>query len=305
MVDGIFDEVLWWNKQSEALVNSKKAMAGRIVDKIQQVNWSVNFFGWKNKDYIIDYLVEEWVVDSLKWLAIWLWLSIFNSDFSQLESIKEKISNVSTQDELDNLESELISQLDWGVAVPQRESQGGGSGRSVDNWNSVENVAVWEAANVPFEQRMKWLFPDWVPTSDVEMKTKYITNITVPILTSEWEEKDFNLQVHKKLANEYIAIFKEMKNAWIFVDTSSTWCYNWRKMRWSPNQSHHSYWSAIDLNYAVNWWDFWDGKERITDPNSPYFNNEKCVSIWKKHGFYWWWEWDGNKDPMHFSYMNA
>ena len=87
----------------------------------------------------------------------------------------------------------------------------------------------------------------------------------------------------------------------ISVNPEKTWWYNWRKMRRWKKLSHHSYWSAVDVNWDVNGWVY--GK---TDRNSPYYNDQATVNIRKKHGFYRWWDWSAKSDdPMHFTYMNG
>jgi hypothetical protein len=130
---------------------------------------------------------------------------------------------------------------------------------------------------------------------------KYITKIKVPILTANWKKKKLTLHVHKKLANEYKAIFQEMYDRKIPVNPDKTWWYNWRKMRRWKKLSHHSYGSAVDVNWDVNGWVY-----GTTDRNSPYYNGNDTVAIRKKHGFYRWWDWSARSDdPMHFTYMNG
>ena len=51
---------------------------------------------------------------------------------------------------------------------------------------------------------------------------KYITKIRVPIYTPDGKKKELNLNIHKKLANEYQAIFQEMCDKKIPVNPAST-----------------------------------------------------------------------------------
>jgi hypothetical protein len=147
---------------------------------------------------------------------------------------------------------------------------------------------------------MKRLFPEWIPQSKEEMQ-KYLTKIEVPVRTLDWQEDKLKLNIHSKLASEYEAIFKEMYDKNIPVNPKKTWWFCWRKMRKWSKMSHHSYWSAVDVNYNVNGWVY--GK---TDKSSPYYNDSETVAIRKKHGFYRWWDRSKNyNDPMHFTYMNA
>lgn len=166
-------------------------------------------------------------------------------------------------------------------------------------WSNWQNRRRWEKLDVDKEARIKFLFPEWLPKTQEEMESKYLTTITVPILDGEWNTKEKELQVHKKLANSYIAVFKELVSNWVKVDGSVTWAYCRRKMRKWSKMSEHSYWTAIDINWSYNW-----GVYGKTDPNSIYYNNQTTVEIFKKYWFAWWWDRSNNyDDPMHFTYM--
>jgi hypothetical protein len=147
---------------------------------------------------------------------------------------------------------------------------------------------------------MKRLFPEWIPQSKEEMRG-HLREIEVLVRTPDWQEDKLKLNIHSKLASEYEAIFKEMYDKNIPVNPKKTWWFCWRKMRKWNKMSHHSYWSAVDVNWDVNGWVY--GK---TDKSSPYFNGKEMVAIRKKHWFYRWWDRSSNyNDPMHFTYMNA
>ena len=326
----------------EELLQLKKEMATRVVDKMEEKKWELSFSFGNNmlvdKDMLVDYLVDdEDMMDSLSdELVLWYLIS---SD--ELRNLRSEIENLKTAAELKDFEEKLIKQIElnwsisvqwvtaWDTATQSSESQNQTSSESeepsdssawdseshaetesVDSWEtswgdgteemSPDSAQVGEAKEVELKKRMAWLFPEWVPQTEKEMR-KYLKKIKVPILLSNWKTKKLKLYVHKKLANEYIAIFNDMKNAWIKVNPDTTACFNWRKMRKSSKMSHHSYWTAIDVNWDVNWGVYWK-----TDQSSPYFNDQACVDIWKKHWFYWGWDWSArNNDPMHFTYMNA
>jgi len=196
----------------------------------------------------------------------------------------------------------------WSSESTDNSSNSSGwSSDLIDNYSSSNNESssitsaeVWEAANIPKNERMKRLFPEWIPQNKEEMQ-KYLTKIEVPVRTPDWQEDKLKLNIHSKLASEYEAIFKEMYDKNIPVNPKKTWWFCWRKMRKWNKMSHHSYWSAVDVNYNVNGWVY--GK---TDKSSPYFNGKETVAIRKKHWFYRWWDRSSNyNDPMHFTYMNA
>ena len=309
-----------------SLIELKKEMAWRIVDKMQEKKWDLMLWLWK--DMVVDYLVDEWGLDSISdEIVVWKILDIFELSLEELTHLRDDISNTTTESDLQSLETRIIEQLDKGTTDEATTSQSETTSyQSSATWtalvawttwattqwatssedNSLESKSledsapVGEAKEIEKKQRMQRLFPEWVPQTEKEMK-KYITKIKVPILTEKWKVKKLTLRVHKKLANEYIAIFEDMKNAWIKINPDTTACFNWRKMRKWSKMSHHSYWTAIDVNWDVNWWVYWK-----TDKNSPYFNDQATVEIRKKHGFYWWWDRSSkNNDPMHFTYMNA
>ena len=162
-------------------------------------------------------------------------------------------------------------------------------------------VPAGEAVQVPLNDRMKWLFPNGIPKNESEMKA-YLTQVTVPITDVNGNVSNKSLTVHKKLANEVLAIYQEMASI-KFPVKSDTYGYTWRYMASGTGSlSHHSYGVAIDINPDDNPAAYWGYKP---NPNSPYYINDTVVSIWKRHGFYWGGDWSPSYyDPMHFSYTN-
>lgn len=156
-----------------------------------------------------------------------------------------------------------------------------------------------EAAQINKDERLKYLFPSGVPTSDAEMQ-QYLTTISVPIISTNGVKSTMELRVHKKLESEYMAIFQEMVNIGFPVKASCTAAYSWRNMVTNTShQSHHSYGCVVDLNYEYN--------PLINGANpylgkSEYAITSKVVNIWKRHGFLWGGDWSGTKDYMHFTY---
>lgn len=166
-------------------------------------------------------------------------------------------------------------------------------------WSEWQNRKKWEKLRVDKQKRKKFLFPDGEPKNAAEMESKYLSTVSVEIIDKNWNEKDLTLKVHKKLAKNYEAIFKELKENWIKIDSSSTAAYNWRKIRRWNRLSDHSFWTAIDVNWSDNWWVYWP-----TNEDSIFFNNQTTVEIFKKYWFARWWDWSAkSNDPMHFTYF--
>lgn len=156
---------------------------------------------------------------------------------------------------------------------------------------------------VPLDDRMKWLFPQNIPTTQEEMKP-YLQQIKVVIYTTKKKKGTMTLVVHKKLAKQIQAVFKEMYQKKFPVDPTCTAGYVWRNMASDSSKlSYHSYGCVVDLNWTHNGavytsWPYNPGKDKLAV-------TEKIVAIWKKHGFYWGGDWSqGSFDPMHFTYVN-
>lgn len=167
-----------------------------------------------------------------------------------------------------------------------------------------DSSVVGEAANIPYDDRMKYLFPNGVPTSENAMST-YLETIQVPIKNESGTETTTHLTVHKKLSSEIKAVFQEILAVDNFrVKSSETGAYNWRYMASGTGSlSHHSYGVAIDLNWNDNPATYTGG---TYSPGGNYYSvTDEIVKIWKKHGFYWGGDWDGYyRDYMHFTYTD-
>lgn len=157
-----------------------------------------------------------------------------------------------------------------------------------------------EAASIPLESRMAWLFPNGVPTSESEC-APYLTTITVPINDSNGNATTTSITVHKNLAQDMYEIFSEMQATGFMITDAD--CYGgFRNMASGTGHiSHHSYGVAIDINADSNLASYLGS----VDTSSPYYNNPAIVQIWKNHGFYWGGDWSPSYyDPMHFTYTN-
>ena len=306
------DESLEQGDTDDELTKLKKEMIGHIVDKMKEKdqNFSIYLF---NKDYLVDYLLDEWTAEDLtKDLRLWMGLNLLSSSAEKLRNIREGIKSCTSKEELDDLEREIISSFDnnWEESQETPESETASSWAATagvvssvsDNYTphieeSSDSPSIWEIRDVPLNERKKWLFPNWIPNNK-EAMSKYMTEIEVPIYTPTPNSgKLMTLTVNKKLANAYKAGFQEMYDKKIPVNKSTTWCFNFRSVRGVPGKlSAHALWSAVDINRDVNGWAY--GK---TEKGSIYYNNNETIAIWEKYGFNWWWNFT-KYDPMHFSY---
>lgn len=294
-------ELLSWleSQESSELIDLKKDIAGTIISKIRE-NHEISDF---KEEMIVKYLVEDsdgvmWFLGKIRNSLLEGWMSITDTELCvELKKYKELMEKSKTNEALNDLK-EGILQDKFEFTSKFQDWSSGSSQEIIQTSVDVQAAQVWEAPKIPLKNRKEWLFPNGIPTKEAEMQP-YLTKITVPIIQQDWTSWDTTLTVHKKLANEYVAVFQELKNAWIKVDSKHTWAYNWRTVRRWKSLSHHSFWSAIDVNRNVNGGVYWK-----TDKNSDFYNGADTVAIFKKHGFARWWDRSKkNNDPMHFTYM--
>lgn len=164
-------------------------------------------------------------------------------------------------------------------------------------------IEAGEAVEIPVENRMGWLFPNGVPENETEMQ-QYLTRIEVEIIDDNGNEGKMTLTVHKKLAAEIKAIFKEMKEQKFKIKTWECGAYNWRAMASDSSKlSYHSYGSCVDINTYNNAASYTGGT--YLPGQDEFAVTTEIVNIWKAHGFYWGGDWEGYYfDPMHFTYTN-
>lgn len=167
-------------------------------------------------------------------------------------------------------------------------------------------VKVGQAAKIPKNSRLRWLFNGSPPKNQLAMQ-KYLQRIDVPIINEKGKKTTMVLSVHKKLAGEYYAIFSEMCKIKFKIKSGSTYAFCWRNIRNSSSISQHSYGCAIDVNsgdnpdYRTNA-NVSNGYGAYRPYKNPYSVTKEVIAIWKAHGFNWGGNWTGYKDTMHFSY---
>lgn len=165
---------------------------------------------------------------------------------------------------------------------------------------------VGEAASIPVDDRMNWLFPNGAPTSPQEMQP-YLTTIEVPIIDEAGNNTTMNITVHKKLAAEFKAVFEDLVKVGFKVKKSTTGAYVWKLLD-SGAPSKHAWGIALDINWGDN--PATSPGRRPGNYSGTGYNpgtNEFAVTndiikIWEDHGFYWGGYFSNLFDPMHFSY---
>jgi len=185
------------------------------------------------------------------------------------------------------------------------------------NWstsNTLEIGAVGTAAGIPANEKLKYLFPGGVPTTESAM-LPYLVDIQVDIIDEMGLPKTRTLKVHKALAGEFQAIFREIKSSGFRID-NSLYAYSWRGMAGnSSSRSHHSYGVAVDFNVAANpfivngrtlagvAWRPCSGAGAVSPCNQLSITMDgPVVKAFERQGFVWGGKWFSSKDYMHFSY---
>lgn len=169
-----------------------------------------------------------------------------------------------------------------------------------------------ESTKIPTNDRLKYLFPDGVPTTKTEME-KYLTTITIPILNESGESTTMNLTVHNKLSSNFMAAFTEIKNSGFKIKKSTTAAFVWRSVSGTSKLSAHSYGAAVDINREDN--PICNTKSVPCGKYNPGVNEysipKSIANILESHGLLWG-LWEGNRYPggvkydyMHFSYTGT
>lgn len=170
------------------------------------------------------------------------------------------------------------------------------------------SVKAGDAAKVQYEDKQKFIWNGaYLPKNPTEV-TKYLVPITVKIYDENGKSTTMTLTVHKKLAEEYKAVFEDMYKIKFRIKASQTAAYVWKNIEGTGTISQHSYGLAIDINWNDNPC-FYNTNVDVSNGYGGYkpgvnkFSvTKEVINIWKAHGFYWGGDWSGKKDTMHFSY---
>ena len=117
------------------------------------------------------------------------------------------------------------------------------------------------------------------------------------------------LEVNKKLQYDVRRIFNTIYQSEERFPIKTIGAYNWRgKAGNSTSRSHHSYGTAIDINWEENYM-VKAGKiisGKLYDPGNNRYSMPAggiIVATFKEHGWVWGGEWKSAKDYMHFSFL--
>lgn len=169
------------------------------------------------------------------------------------------------------------------------------------------NGSSIEVAKGTAEQKLKYLFPNGIPTKAKELKT-YMSTVEVPITKKNGTKTTANLTIHKQLVSDVQDVFKTVQDNGFRIYEAMG--YSYRKMNngGSGKLSHHSYGVAIDINVNENYshrgstvyaGSFWNpSKSKYSIPKDGIL-----VKAFKAKGWKWGGNWSGNyQDYMHFSF---
>lgn len=81
--------------------------------------------------------------------------------------------------------------------------------------------------------------------------SKYLVPITVKIYDEKGKSTTMTLTVHKKLAEEFKAVFEDMYKIKFRIKASQTAAYVWKNISGTGTISQHSYGLAIDISGMI------------------------------------------------------
>lgn len=165
-----------------------------------------------------------------------------------------------------------------------------------------------EVSNGNADQKLKFLFPNGLPTTSSEA-SKYMVTIEVPLTTRSGVKTIGHITVHKSVANDVKDVFQEAQDAGFKIYEAAGYSFRYMNNKDSePHLSHHSYGIAIDINVNENYSRDEKGINagRFWNPSESEFSipkNGVLVKAFKKKGWKWGGDWSGNyQDYMHFSF---
>ncbi len=142
---------------------------------------------------------------------------------------------------------------------------------------------------------------------------KNMKTITVPIWKMTASGKRYTssaqLTIHKKLAKNVMAIFKEIYALDIHFPIKVLKGYMYRKvggvgLSKSRLMSIHSFGAAIDINPGDYDNDYFLGKGNdLRDKTNPYCIPDEVIAIFEKYGWFWGGNFEICADTMHFQYF--
>lgn len=241
------------------------------------------------------------------------------------DTTKEQVQNIGkwTQSNALAYQKKMSAQLNGGVAKKRTGSSADILGPyaygdayyvshvlryySADGSDGV-SVKGGDAAKVKYEDKQKFIWEGAAVPKNQSEVSKYLVPITVKIYDEKGKSTTMTLTVHKKLAEEFKAVFEDMYKIKFRIKASQTAAYVWKNISGTGTISQHSYGLAIDINWNDNPC-FYNTNVDVSKGYGGYkpgvnkFSvTQKVIKIWKSHGFYWGGDWSGKKDTMHFSY---
>lgn len=163
-----------------------------------------------------------------------------------------------------------------------------------------------EVANGTAQQKLKYLFPNGMPTSDSQAK-QYMATVDVPITTKSGTKTTAKLTIHKQLVSDVQDVFKTAQDNGFRIYSAGGYKFRPMNNGGSGKLSHHSYGVAIDINPNENYshkgktvfaGSFWNpSKSQYSIPKDGIL-----VKAFKAKGWKWGGSWSSYQDYMHFSF---
>ncbi|MBR4308030.1 MAG: S-layer homology domain-containing protein [Oscillospiraceae bacterium] len=173
----------------------------------------------------------------------------------------------------------------------------------------LENMSTVEKALYVFGEALSGDLRGYYKSrSEAESNLVYV-NVRTWDINKKGEKytRNWDLRVHKNLAEAVVEIFEEIYNGPEQFPIHQLYCYNW-----GSGTSEHSMGTAIDINWDENYYCYPDGTA-ITgnywkpgeDPYSIIPDGD-VVTAFAHYGYRWGIYWNsGKKDYMHFSFFGT
>lgn len=179
-----------------------------------------------------------------------------------------------------------------------------------DKWQQNHTSGSGSAlaiANGTSEEKLKYLFPNGLPTTASECE-QYITTIQVAMTNKNGKKFNGNIKVHKAVVQDVQDVFQTAQNAGFKIYEAGGYAFRRMNNGSGASLSHHSYGIAIDINVNENYsrsgnkiyaGSFWN-------PSTSEYSIPRdgvLVKAFEAKGWTWGGNWSGSyQDYMHFSF---
>ncbi len=160
----------WQKSINQELIQLKKEAAGRIIEKMKEINKDDELLSDSSKrDLIIDYLIDdkEEKFDNVKDIILWIIIQLKSNLIEELKSIREEIQKIDTKERLINFEKEFMEKMNNWWKKQETASTSTETEQTDQNTPKDEETESWKSDNWKESwKENKWKKDEWKDKKD-------------------------------------------------------------------------------------------------------------------------------------------